>query len=55
MGKFVGLRALDGSERGIGPLAGFKRGLKTREGVPFSGGLSGVDIVRGVSWSVAYC
>jgi len=31
-----------------------KRGLKTRGGVQFSGGLSWVEIVR-ESWSVAYC
>jgi hypothetical protein len=38
---------LDGSEWGFGLLAGVNRGFKVREGVPFSCGLRGVEIVRG--------
>jgi hypothetical protein len=55
MSKFVGVRMLDGSEWGFGRFAGVKSGLKTREGVPFSVGLIGVEIVRGIGWSDAYC
>jgi hypothetical protein len=39
---------LDWSEWGFGPSAGVKRGLEAREGVPFSGGLSGVELLKEV-------
>jgi hypothetical protein len=56
MSLFVGLRMLDGSEWGFGPLVGVEKGLKTREGaIPFRVGLSGVEIVRRVGRSIAYC
>jgi hypothetical protein len=55
MSEFVGVRMLDGSQWGCGQLAGVEKGLKTREGVPFRVGLSGVEIVRRVGWSIAYC
>jgi hypothetical protein len=46
LSKFVGVRMLDGSQGGFGPLAGVESGFEVREGVPFSCGLSGVEIVR---------
>jgi hypothetical protein len=55
MSKFVGVRTLDGSQCRCGPLAGVEKGPKTREGVPFRVGLSGVEIVKRVGWSIAYC
>jgi hypothetical protein len=54
MGTFVGVRMLDGLEWGFGPLARVKIGLEVREGVLFSGGLSRVEIVRGIGWFVTY-
>jgi uncharacterized protein len=46
MTKFVGGEdvGMDWSAD-LGPLVGVKRGFKTRERVPFSGGLSGVEFV----------
>jgi hypothetical protein len=54
MSKSVGVVMLDGSEWGFVPLARVKKGIKAREGLPFNGGLSWVEIVRGIGLSVAY-
>jgi hypothetical protein len=36
----------------LGPSAGVERGFEVRGGVPFSGGLNWVDILKGIGWSV---
>jgi hypothetical protein len=40
---------------GFGAGGWSQGGFKATEVVPFGGGLSGVETVRGIGWSVAYC